>query len=65
MTEDLSLCANFNCGDMSCIRNPRRANLLIPHSFCLFSKCEKWPYKGAESLTEQIKDVKEDHNYNG
>lgn len=65
MSEDITFCANFNCGDMDCVRNPKRIRLPIPHSFCLFTKCEKWPYKGAERLTELFKDIKEDSNYNG
>lgn len=64
MTEDITFCSNFNCGDMDCVRNPKHISLPIPHSFCLFTKCEKWTYKGTEWLIEQIKDVEEDNKYN-
>lgn len=60
LSEDITFCANFNCSDTSCMRNPKNIRLLIPHSFSLFTKCEKWSYKGAEWLTEQIKDIKKE-----
>lgn len=60
MNEDITFCANYNCGDMGCMRNPKHIKLPIPHSFSLFPKCEKWSYKGAEWLTEQMKNIKEE-----
>lgn len=52
--EDITFCANKNCGDMKCYRNPKHIKLPIPHSFALFTQCEKWTDKGAEWLTKQM-----------
>lgn len=40
-SEDITFCANRNCCDMNCYRNPKHIKLDIPHSFALFDKCEK------------------------
>lgn len=59
-SEDITFCANKNCSHMKCDRNPKHIKLLIPHSFALFTQCEKWSNKGAEWLTKQVD--KEDSN---
>lgn len=56
MSEDITFCANHNCNDMDCMRNPKHIKLPIWHSFSLFPKCPKWSNKGSERLTEQIND---------
>lgn len=53
-SEDITFCANQNCSDMSCYRNPKHIKLRIPHSFALFSNCPKWNDNGAKWLTDQI-----------
>lgn len=57
--DDITFCANKCCGDTDCYRNPKsiRDNS-IPHSFVLFTQCEKWNEEGAEWLTKQT--VKEE-----
>lgn len=59
-SEDITFCANKNCGDMKCYRNQKHIELLIPHSFALFTQCAKWTDEGAEWLTKQMD--KEDLN---
>ena len=58
--EDITFCANLNCADMSCYRNPKHIKLDIPHNFALFNKCEKWNKSGAQWLVEQIDSDEED-----
>lgn len=53
-SEDITFCANENCEDMKCYRNPKHIKLPIPHSFALFEQCPKWKTKGAEWLTKQM-----------
>lgn len=53
-SEDITFCANKSCSNMKCERNPKHIKLLIPHSFALFTQCEKWSDKGAEWLTKQV-----------
>lgn len=50
-SDDITFCANKECCDTSCHRNP--ANIKhndIPHSFTLFVQCEKWNEEGAAWL---------------
>ena len=56
-SEDITFCANMNCLDTECFRNPKNIKLLIPHSFSLFPNCKKWDNNGANWLTEQIDDA--------
>lgn len=57
--DDITFCANKNCKDESCYRNPKNIKYIdIPHSFALFTECEAWDDKGAEWLTKEI--VKEE-----
>lgn len=58
-SDDITFCANKKCGDVNCQRNPKNIKHIdIPHSFALFTQCEKWWGRGAEWLTKQM--VKED-----
>ena len=52
-SEDITFCANRNCGDTSCYRNPKRIKSQNPHSFALFPGCDKWNKSGAVWLTMQ------------
>lgn len=53
-SDDITFCANKCCGDTDCYRNPKNIkHNNIPHSFALFTDCEKWWGIGAEWLTEQ------------
>ena len=58
-SDDITFCANRNCCDMNCYRNPKHIKLDILHSFALFPKCEKWNKSGAQWLTEQLEDRKD------
>lgn len=54
-SEDITFCANRNCTDMKCHRNPKHIRIFnIPHSFALFDKCPKWSYVGAAWLIKQM-----------
>ena len=53
-SEDITFCANRNCGDINCYRNPKRIKTQNPHSFALFPACDKWNKSGAQWLTNQI-----------
>lgn len=53
-SEDITFCANKECCDQKCERNPKRIRLPIPHSFAFFSACPKWKEKGAAWLKKQI-----------
>lgn len=55
-SEDITFCANQNCSDMDCYRNPKHIKLRISHSFALFSNCSKWNDNGAKWLMEQKED---------
>ena len=55
-SEDITFCANSNCENIECYRNPKRIKLNIPHAYALFSQCEKWSDDGAKWLTDQIKE---------
>ena len=57
MTEDITFCANQNCTDMKCMRNPAHIKLRIPHSFALFSECPNWNDNGAKWFTKQVNDI--------
>lgn len=60
-SDDITFCANKNCEDRSCYRNPKNIkhdDILL--SFAMFTDCEKWNDKGAEWLTKQMD--KEDSN---
>lgn len=63
-SEDITFCANQNCMDMNCRRNPKHIKLNIPHSFALFSQCPKWNDNGARWLISQMdKEVQLDKVY--
>lgn len=53
-SDDITFCANKNCMDRKCYRNPKNIKHHIPHSFALFTECEKWSDRGAEWLTKQM-----------
>ena len=54
-SEDITFCANRDCADMKCHRNPKHICILdIPHSFALFDKCPKWSHVGAAWLIKQM-----------
>lgn len=55
-SEDITFCANIQCEDMDCYRNPMMIKLDIPHAYSLFPKCKKWSADGAKWLTDQIKE---------
>lgn len=55
VSDDITFCANKECKDKSCYRNPKHImHDDIPHSFAMFTECEKWDDKGAEWLTKQM-----------
>ena len=54
-SDDITFCANKKCKDLKCYRNPKNIKHHdIPHSFALFTQCEKWNDKGAEWITKQM-----------
>lgn len=55
-SEDITFCANMQCKDAECYRNPMQIKLDIPHVYSLFPQCEKWSYDGAKWLSDQIKE---------
>lgn len=53
--DDITFCANKNCKDKGCYRNSKHImHDNIPHSFALFTECEKWDDKGAEWFMKQM-----------
>lgn len=52
MSEDITFCANENCKYTKCERNPKHIKLPIPHSFAMFTQCEKFSFDGARWLFE-------------
>ena len=59
VSEDITFCANRNCTDMECERNPKHIKLPIPHGFALFPDCDRWNVSGAQWLTKQMEDADE------
>ena len=56
-SEDITFCANKDCNDMKCHRNPKHIRIHdIPHSFALFTQCPKWKDNGAWWMTRQLEE---------
>lgn len=58
-SEDITFCANKNCRDMNCYRNPKHIKLLIDHSFSMFTNCPKWKDAGDKWLIKQMENERE------
>ena len=58
MSEDITFCANYNCEDIGCERNPKNIRLPIPHTFALYTDCQKWNNNGADWFIKQMEETK-------
>lgn len=47
-SETIIFCANQNCKNLRCYRNPKHSTLNIPHTFALFSNCPRWNSNGGK-----------------
>nr|DAF92913.1 MAG TPA: hypothetical protein [Siphoviridae sp. ctX5W26] len=47
MSEDMTFCADKSCKCMKCERNLKHIQIPIPHSFAMFTQCEKFNFDGA------------------
>lgn len=54
-SEDITFCANRECSELKCDRNPKRIRLQIPHSFSAFESCRYWRWKGAQWFADAVK----------